>query len=51
MPFFHFVILYLDPGTGSLIIQIILGGIMTFLLFFKTSWNRFISLFKNKKKE
>ncbi len=44
-------ILYIDPGTGSLILQVILGGVITFMMFFKTTWRKITSLFKNKDKE
>ena len=45
----NFVILYLDPGTGSLILQIVLGSILASLLFIKSFWLKFISVFRKKK--
>ena len=43
---------YLDPGTGSLILQMIVGGIVGALLFFKTWWYKLKGLFtKNKSSE
>lgn len=43
-------LLYLDPGAGSLILQIILGGILASGLFIKNFWHQFIGLFKRNKK-
>lgn len=40
--------LYIDPGTGSLLLQVILGGIVTFGLFFKNKIKAFFSIFKKK---
>jgi len=33
---------YLDPGSGSLIVQIIIGGILALLVAVKMYWNRII---------
>lgn len=43
---------YLDPGTGSMILQVVLGGIAGVAILGKLFWNRFKALFqlnKNKK--
>jgi|YNPMSStandDraft_1061717.scaffolds.fasta_scaffold00052_10 hypothetical protein len=40
--------LYIDPGSGSLLFQIIVAGIISFLFFFKRIWNR-IAFWKKKK--
>jgi len=40
---------YLDPGTGSYIIQVILGGIAAFLLGGKTFLRKVKTLFVRKK--
>jgi hypothetical protein len=32
---------YIDPGAGSLILQVLLGGIAGVLLLLKTYWHRF----------
>lgn len=37
---------YLDPGTGSMLIQILIGFFAGLLLFFKNFWR---SLFRRKK--
>lgn len=39
---------YIDPGTGSLIIQIVIGGMIGASIAVKVFWNRLISIFKKK---
>ena len=41
---------YLDPGSGSMILQIILGGIAGLLLIIKFYWDRFLKMIKIRKK-
>ena len=36
---------YMDPGTGSLFLQVLLGGIAGLLVFVKLFWHRFLSFF------
>jgi hypothetical protein len=36
---------YLDPGTGSMILQLILGGVAGALIVLKLYWHRFLSFF------
>ncbi|WP_139247841.1 hypothetical protein [Hyphomicrobium sp. CS1GBMeth3] len=36
---------YLDPGTGSMILQVLLGGIAGLLLAGKLYWHKFLSRF------
>ena len=36
---------YLDPGTGSMILQLLLGGIAGFLVIGKLYWQRIKSFF------
>ena len=36
----HPVHAYLDPGTGSMLIQILIGFLAGFMLFFKNFWRR-----------
>jgi hypothetical protein len=36
---------YLDPGSGSLIIQLLIGGIVGMIFLLKTSWGRIKSIF------
>ena len=35
---------YLDPGTGSMILQILLGGVAGLVLAIKLYWHKFLSL-------
>jgi hypothetical protein len=35
---------YLDPGTGSIILQVLLGGIAGLVLAVKLYWHKFLSL-------
>lgn len=36
---------YLDPGTGSLFLQLLLGGVAGLLVVLKLSWRRLLSVF------
>jgi hypothetical protein len=40
-------ILYIDPGIGSLAVQVVVAGFATFMLFFKNTFRRFFSKNKN----
>ncbi len=40
------VVAYLDPGSGSFILQILLATLLASLLFMKSFWRKVISLFK-----
>lgn len=44
----HFYNLYIDPGTGSLLAQVVIGGIIASAVFFKRIWYNLFSLFKKK---
>ena len=37
---------YLDPGTGSVVIQAIVGGVLGGLFVLKMYWHKFIGFFK-----
>ena len=39
---------YLDPGSGSMLLQILLGGFAAVGVIGKLYWNRLTSLFKRK---
>ncbi len=39
---------YLDPGSGSMLLQLLLGGIAGAVVVLKLYWQRFVSLFGNK---
>jgi hypothetical protein len=43
-----FVIAYLDPGSGSLILQLVLAGIMGAGILVKVFWKKLKSLFTRK---
>lgn len=40
---------YIDPGTGSLIFQIVVGGTMAVGLAVKVFWRRITSLFSRRR--
>lgn len=40
---------YLDPGAGSLVLQVLLGGSAAVVVVVKLCWRRFVSLFSRKK--
>ena len=42
---------YLDPGTGSLLLQVILGGVAGLLVAGKLMWARILGLFGIAKNE
>ena len=37
---------YLDPGSGSLILQVLLGGVAAVGVLVKLSWHRLLEFFK-----
>ncbi|MDH3256716.1 MAG: hypothetical protein OEM27_03785 [Nitrospinota bacterium] len=41
---------YLDPGSGSMLLQIILGGVAGLVVVFKLYWGRFLSLLGIRKR-
>jgi hypothetical protein len=42
---------YLDPTTGSMALQVIMGGVLAASLAMKVYWKRFASLFRRRKPE
>jgi len=42
---------YLDAGTGSMILQVLLGGLASLAVILKIFWRRILSAFGIKKKE
>lgn len=44
-------LLYLDPGSSSLIIQMIVAGALGVVFFFKNGWYRIKSFFTRKHPE
>ncbi|MBI4945007.1 MAG: hypothetical protein HY840_01245 [Bacteroidetes bacterium] len=47
----HTTLLYIDPGTGSLIAQVILAGAAAFFMFFKNAFKSFFNRFKSDSKK
>jgi len=43
--------MYLDPGSGSLIFQIILAGLLGISVFVKIYWRKIMNLFKFTKRD
>ena len=39
---------YLDPGTGSIVLQIAIGGLLALVATSKLYWRRLISFFHSK---
>jgi hypothetical protein len=42
-------ILYLDPGSGSMIIQLLVAGALAALFFFRGYWKKLIDKFRKPK--
>jgi hypothetical protein len=47
--FKYIVFGYLDPGSGSLVLQVIIGGLAASFLAIKTFWGRIKAFFAGKK--
>ncbi|MEP7258924.1 MAG: hypothetical protein ABI687_11050 [Flavitalea sp.] len=45
------IFLYVDPGSGSYLVQMIIAAILGALFYFKTLWWRIKSFFTRKKKD
>jgi hypothetical protein len=48
---FTSILLYLDPGSGSYLVQMIIAGILGVLFYFKNLWWRIKDFFTRHKKE
>lgn len=46
-----FPVAYLDPGTGSMVLQFLVGGILGSLLILKIFWRKILGFFTGKKPE
>jgi hypothetical protein len=44
-------LLYIDPGSGSYLLQVIIAGVLAVLFYFKNTWLRIKSFFKRKSGE
>lgn len=45
------VLAYLDPGSGSMVLQLLIGGILGGALFIKLQWRRIVGWFSRKYRE
>jgi hypothetical protein len=43
--------LYIDPGSGSYLVQAIIAGVLGVLFYFKNGWIKIKSLFSRGKKD
>jgi hypothetical protein len=46
-----FFSLYIDPGSGSYLVQVIIAGVLAVVFYFKSGWLRLKSFFSRHKKE
>jgi hypothetical protein len=46
----HLHLLYVDPGSGSYLVQVIIAGVLGIAFYFKSGWNYLRSLFRRNKK-
>ena len=44
-------LLYIDPGSGSYLVQVIIAGILGIAFYFKTIWTKIKSIFGARRKE
>ncbi|HEV7231911.1 MAG TPA: hypothetical protein VGO45_11310 [Bacteroidia bacterium] len=51
MAFLSHFLVYLDPGTGSLLLQVLSGSIIAGLMFFKRITSRISRFFSKKENE
>jgi hypothetical protein len=47
----HEAMAYLDPGSGSMMLQLLLGGIVGIGVIIRLYWNAFINLFRHKNRQ
>ena len=47
----NLIALYIDPGTGSLFFQILIGGILASLVFVKNFWYKIVGVFRKGNKD
>jgi len=45
------ILLYVDPGSGSYLVQVIIAAVLGALFYFKTAWWKIKSFFTRKKKD
>jgi len=44
-------LLYIDPGSGSYLLQIIIAGVLAVFFYFRNAWLKVKSVFKKKSRE
>ncbi len=47
MPF----LAYIDPGTGSMLLQVIVGGVAAAAVGLKLFWSRFLGFFRIRRRD
>jgi len=45
------ILLYVDPGSGSYLVQLIIAGVLAVIFYFKHFWYRIKSFFSRTKKD
>lgn len=45
---FELTFAYIDPGTGSLVVQMMIAAVLAVGIFIKTSWNKIKGYFMKK---
>ena len=45
------LLLYIDPGSGSYLVQAIIAGVLGALFYFKSTWFRIKSFFQRTQKK
>jgi len=45
------ILLYVDPGSGSYLVQVIIAAVLGALFYFKNLWSQIKAFFTRKKEE
>lgn len=45
------ILLYVDPGSGSYLVQVVIAAVLGALFYFKAAWWKVKSFFTRKKKD
>ena len=45
------ILIYVDPGSGSYLVQVIIAAVLGALFYFKAAWWKIKSFFTRKKKD
>lgn len=46
-----FILLYIDPGSGSYLVQLIIAAVLGVVFYFKSYWYRIKSFFSRSRKK